>query len=88
MEYLVGIIFAAALITYLVQRRGKKTVRAALYLIALDEGFSTQDANMATQNLSFADAGKHFSAIASAAQPFGGSQLQMIAAARSRGFRG
>jgi hypothetical protein len=73
---------------YLAIRRGRTTVRAAMYLIYLGEGFSPEDSNNATQGTGYADAGKfQDQLIAQATAPFGGSQLQMIAKARSMGFK-
>ena len=89
MEYIILILVILGIGGYLSVRRGRTTVRAAMYLIYLEEGFSSEDANGATKGTGYADAAKfQDQLIARASAPFGGSQLQMIARARQLGFRG
>ncbi len=89
MEYVIIIVCIGAVIAYLAVRRGRTTVRAAMYLTCLDEGFSSTNANMVAKNTDFADAAKHqTSVLRLATAPYGGSQLMMIEAARLKGFMG
>lgn len=88
MEYIIFIICFVGLILYFSVRRGRTTVRAAMYLMCMEEGHSVEDANNAIRNMDYTDAAKHQAGmIRYATEPFGGSQLKMIAAARQKGFR-
>ena len=59
-----------------------------MYLMYMEEGLSVEDSNNAVRGTGYADAAKHQTSIVQyATDPFGGSQLKMIAAARQRGFR-
>lgn len=89
MEYVIIVVCIGAVLAYMSVRRGRTTVRAAMYLTCLDDGFSSADANMVAQNTDFADAAKHqTSVLRIATAPYGGSQLRMIKAARLKGFMG
>jgi hypothetical protein len=88
MEY-IFLLCALGLLSYLAVRRGRTTVRAALYLILMDDRHTVDDANNAALGTGYCDAAKlKTGVIRVATQPFGGRQLRMIAAARQRGFRG
>lgn len=89
MEFIVLIIVFLGGISYLAVRRGRTTVRAALYLCCMEDGISVEDANNACKGTDYLDAAKMQSRfIRYSSAPFGGSQLKMIAAARRKGFEG
>lgn len=88
MEYIVLTLCLAIAIFYFSMRRGRTTVRAAMYLMYMEEGHSVDDANNAIRGTGYADSAKHQAGIIRyASQPYEGSQLRMIAAARQKGFR-
>jgi hypothetical protein len=88
MEYIILLICFAGFAIYYSVRRGRTTVRAAMYLMYMEEGDSVEIANNAIRGTGYAYAAKHPTEIIRyASEPFGGSQLKMIAAARQKGFR-
>lgn len=88
MEYIILVLCVAGLALYFSVRRGRTTVRAAMFLMYVEEGHSVDDANNAVRGTGYADAAKHQAGIIRhASEPFAGSQLKMIAAARHKGFR-
>lgn len=67
--------------------RGRKTVRAYVYLIQVENGMDLDMANAIAGNLSTASAGEYRSAaLRHCREAFNGSQLEMIKAARNKGF--
>lgn len=89
MEYLAIAVSFGCLLAYLSVRRGRTTVRAAMYLMYLEKGTSVEDANNAAGSASYAEAAKHQSGIIRyATKPFAGSQLRMTEMARRQGFKG
>ena len=88
MEYIIFASILASFILYFSVRRGRTTVRAAMYLMYMEDGHSVEDANNAVRGTGYKDAAKHHAGIIRhASEPFGGQQLRMIAAARQKGFR-
>ena len=89
MEYLLGVIVVVAGSSALALFRGRKAVRAYMYLRFLDHGASSDEANALVIRMGFSEAGKHQShALQFVHMQFGGKQLVMIASARSLGFKG
>jgi hypothetical protein len=73
---------------YLILKRGRTTVKAAMFLHYLDEGLSIEDANNSIKGVSFSEASRVSSyVVPNATSSYNGSQLNMLAAARQRGFR-
>lgn len=88
MEYIVITLCVLGISAYFTVRRGRTTVRAAMYLIYLEEGCSVDDATTAILGTGYFSAAKYQDQlIARASAPFGGSQLKMLAKARQMGFR-
>lgn len=88
MELILFIVVLAGIGFYFSVRRGRTTVRAAMYLMYMEEGYPVDDANNAIRGTDYADAAKHHAGIIQhASQPYEGSQLRMIAAARRQGFK-
>ncbi len=88
MEYIVITLCVIGIGAYFAVRRGITTVRAAMYLIYLEEGYSVDDATGAILGTGYSDVAKYQNQlIARASAPFGGSQLKMLAKARQMGFR-
>jgi hypothetical protein len=89
MDYFFGSIVIATCLWVFAVFRGRKAVRAYMYLRFLDHGESSSQANAAVICMGFLEAGKHQ---ANARQfvymQFDGKQLAMIASARSLGFKG
>ena len=87
MEYIFLLLCFAGFILYFSVRRGRTTVRAAMFLMYMEDGHSVEDANNALRGTGYKDAAKHHAGIIRhASEPFGGQQLRMIAAARQKGF--
>jgi hypothetical protein len=89
MEYLILILCIAGIGGFLAVRRGRTTVRAALYLSFLEDGMPVGEANSLALGTGYKDAARYQDKLLRyATAPFGGSQLQMIARARQLGVRG
>lgn len=89
MEYFLGVIIIAACLWAFALFRGRKAVRAYMYLRLLDHGESADDANAAVICMGFAEASKHHTnALQFVHMQFEGKQLAMIASARSLDFKG
>lgn len=89
MEYIILILCVAVLALYFSVRRGRTTVRAAMFLMYVEEeGYSVDAANRIVCGTGYSDAATYSAGIIRyASEPFAGSQLKMIAAARYKGFR-
>mgnify|MGYP003381011712 CR=1 FL=1 len=89
MEYLIIVACVCFAIYFAAKKRYQTTVRAAVYLMHVDNGATTEEANLIVQTVDHTYGANHMvDPVKYVSGSFGGSQLQMIAAARSRGFRG
>nr|WP_253076409.1 hypothetical protein [Citrobacter freundii]URZ94096.1 hypothetical protein [Citrobacter freundii] len=81
-----GLLLLIGVFIYAISR-GRKTVRAYVYLMQVENGLDLKMANAIAGSLSTASAGEYRNAaMRHCHAAFNGSQLNMIKAARNKGF--
>lgn len=89
MHIVILIILAIAGLWYFSMIRGRLSVRAAAYLLALENGASPQEANRFALSIDMYEAAKRKNEVMYCVQQvYGGSQLALISEARLMGFIG